>query len=385
MTKKEILMQPNNLIKSKYNFTTIENKFFYKLLYNAQKQNSKSPLYEVVISTEEIKRFIKRTNDVVYSGINDMLNLFKQSIMEFEYIDEEGNRLIFSSGLVTSSSFNPESQIYEIQIHEILYKYITDFMNMQKEGLGYTALNLSLLFKFRGAYSQRLYTLLRLWSRQDKIIEVRYSVSKLREYLKVSEDVYPAYKNFKQKVINKSIDEINKIGNMRVEIKEEIKRGRKVDEIVFEVTDFEPRKYFDIKKCEVIECDDFKDSKIKETEIVDKDVEIVDMYVPNKQLFTSKTLSNFKKDFSLYNFKDDSIKNKFYEAIGTTLEKDSAEKIYVKSYNYFKKVLENKLNDLKNNDYKKTKFHNFDETFTNYSEDEFENIILESQKNKFGK
>lgn len=34
--------------------------------------------------------------------------------------------------------------------------------------------------------------------------------------------------------------------------------------------------------------------------------------------------------------------------------------------------------------FKKTKFHNFDETFTNYSEEEFESIILKSQKKKFG-
>ena len=33
---------------------------------------------------------------------------------------------------------------------------------------------------------------------------------------------------------------------------------------------------------------------------------------------------------------------------------------------------------------RKTKFHNFDETFTNYSEDEFNNIVEISQKKKFG-
>lgn len=37
-----------------------------------------------------------------------------------------------------------------------------------------------------------------------------------------------------------------------------------------------------------------------------------------------------------------------------------------------------------NKDYKKTKFHNFDETFTQYQEDEFEDIISKSQDAKFG-
>ena len=59
------------------------------------------------------------------------------------------------------------------------------------------------------------------------------------------------------------------------------------------------------------------------------------------------------------------------------------------SYNYFKKTLENKLENLDNNNnkiesIKKTKFHNFYETFTKYTEDEFERIIQASQKKKFG-
>lgn len=36
-----------------------------------------------------------------------------------------------------------------------------------------------------------------------------------------------------------------------------------------------------------------------------------------------------------------------------------------------------------NKEFKKTKFHNFTETFTNYSDEEFEDIILKSQKAKF--
>lgn len=386
MNKKEILMQPNNLIKSKYDFTSVENKFFYKLLYNAQKQSGSSPLYEAIISTEEIKKFMKRTNDTVYSGVNDILNLFKQSIMEFEYIDEKtGDKKIFSSGLVVSSSFNSESQIYEIQIHEILYKHITNFMQMQKEGLGYTALNLSVLFNFRGAYSQRMYTLLRMWTRQDKEVEVKYSISKLREYLKISSDLYPAYKNFKQKVINKSIDEINRVGNMKVEIKEEIKKGRKAEEIVFKVIDFEPRKYFEFKNLEELpEIDRVQTQKKSEN-----DIEVIDFYIPNKKLFTPKTLESFKNDFKDYDFTDKKLKQLLQEAILVALEKDDEEKIKVKSYDYFKGTLNNKISDLNKKNYNKapkvtTRFHNINETFRQYEPNELEKGLKEGQKVTFG-
>ena len=79
------------------------------------------------------------------------------------------------------------------------------------------------------------------------------------------------------------------------------------------------------------------------------------------------------------------------EAILVALEKDDEEKIKVKSYNYFKKILENKINEynskinteLKNSTVPKTRFHNINQTFNKYSPDELEKVLLESQKNKF--
>lgn len=53
-------MQPNNLIKSRYDFTSVENKLFHKILYNAQKQSNNKPIYHAVIKKEEFREFIKR-------------------------------------------------------------------------------------------------------------------------------------------------------------------------------------------------------------------------------------------------------------------------------------------------------------------------------------
>lgn len=357
MNKKEILMQPNNLIKSKYDFTAIENKLFYKLLFNAQRHNEKSPLYQTIITSDEIKTFIKRSNTFVYSGIQEILNLFQQSILEFEYIDEEsGEKELFSSGLVTSYKYNPDKNLYRIEIHEILYKHITDFVKMQQEGLGYTALNLSLLFSFRGAYSQRMYTFLRMWSRQNKEVEVKYSIEDLRKYLKIRPDTYPAYKNFKQKVIKKSIEEINKIGNMKVEIKDEIKKGRKVDQIVFSVIDYEPRKYFDKN---IVEYDEngknkglelLNEGKCMNTQEIQKEtlkIENKGFYIPDETVFTKGTLRSFKLDFENIDFKDKYMKNAFDDSVMITLDRDDVETIKATSYKFFKGTLDNKIEEYK--------------------------------------
>lgn len=356
MSKKEILMQPNNLIKSKYDFSNIENKLFYKLLFNAQKNGTNS-LYETNVSLDDLKQFMKNNNNYVHSGVKEILNLFQQSILEFEYIDDTlGRKLLFSSGLVTSYFYDSEKKEYIVQIHEVLHKHITDFVKMQQEGLGYTALNLSVLFNFRGAYSQRMYTFLRMWSRQNKEVEVKYSIEDLRSYLKIRTDIYPAYKNFKQKVIKKSIEEINKIGNMKVEIKDEIKKGRKVDQIVFSVIDYEPRKYFDKNDIkEVLECEnDALEALNTENDInvlqnEKKPIKVANnsFYTPDETVFTKGTLRSFKLDFENINFKDGYMLKAFNDAVMITLDRDDVETIKAMSYKFFKGTLDNKIEEYK--------------------------------------
>ena len=111
-----------------------------------------------------------------------------------------------------------------------------------------------------------------------------------------------------------------------------------------------------------------------------------EFYVPNKKLFTKATLERFKNDFMNYDFKDDTYKKLLQESILIALERDDEENIKVKSYNFFKKTLENKIKSLskkKTVPAIKTRFHNINQTFNQYSPDELEKILLESQKDKF--
>lgn len=356
--KKEILLQPNNLIKSKYDFTNIENKLFYKILYNAQKQSNNKPIYHAVIKTEEFKEFIKHRNDCTEQNIRLMLNLFQQSILEFDYINDDGHLKTFGSGLINTYDFNHETNSYEITMHETLYRHITDFLAMQ--GNGYTALNMSLLFTFKGAYTQRFYTLMRLWSRENKEIEVKYSLNDLRNYLKLKPDFYPQYKHFKQNVIKKALKEINEKGNMNVEIKEEIREGRKVSEIVFLVLDHEPRKYFDKDSVkEVIESgENGKNKELKQSkeeksintpleEVNKLTMENKGLYIPDETVFTKGTLRSFKMDFAHIDFKDPYMKRAFDDAVMIALDRDDVETIKATSYKFFKGTLENKIVEYK--------------------------------------
>ena len=334
-------MQPNNLIKSKYDFTSVENKLFYKMLFNAQKQNAYSNSYTTTITKDELKGFMKNKNDFEYRNVKDILNMFQLSVLEFDYIDDISGKLkTFSSGLILSYELDHSEQVYTVEIHKTLYKHITDFVKMQSIGNGYTPIDLSLLFNFRGVYSQRLYTLFRLWSREHKCIEVKYKLDELRNLLKLKNDVYPQYKYFKQNVIKRALKEINEKGNMKVDIKQEIRKGRKVDQIIFSVTDYEPRQYFrkGIKLEESI--------SIEEHNISDM-IYNNNMYIPDENIFTNGTLRRFKLDFKEIDFRNDYMKRAFEDAVMITLDRDSVDKIKSSSYNFFKGTLDNKITEYK--------------------------------------
>lgn len=359
--RKEILLQPNNLVKSRYNFTPVENKLFYRILFKAQKMNDDSNGYNSVLTLDEIKEIVRFKNDFTMKNIENMLAIYQQSILNFEYIDEFGELNTFTGGLTGPAIYNHQNKEFRINLHKVLYNHITDFIKLQKDG--YTPLNLDVLFKFKGAHTQRFYTLMRLWSRENKVVDASFTLTELRSYLKLKTDIYPEYKHFKQNVIKRALKEINEKGNMQVEIKEEIRKNRKVETIVFSVLDFEPRKYFDKKEnVKVIDDLNMKNKEeINTVEVLNKEnstnisfteketlkIENKAFYIPDETVFTKGTLRSFKLDFENIDFKDKYMKNAFDDSVMITLDRDDVETIKATSYKFFKGTLDNKIEEYK--------------------------------------
>lgn len=368
----DLLMQSKQLVHTSYEVTAIQNRIFYYCLLTAQKE--KNGELSCTVKLEDIKKLIPNKNQRTLANIKKTIQILKQTSLEFEK-REDGDTIECDYNLIAGSEYNVNKETFKIKLADRLYRHLIDYTV-------YAPLNLEILTKFKSFYAQRLYELLRLWSRTNTPIIKSFKIEQLRFVLGV-ENKYPAYKNFKQRVLNQAVKEINQVGNMKVDI-EEVKNGRRVDEIKFMIFDYEKKVYFKNNNSIVSNEDQIG---IKEIEVISKDEkeEIKEFYVPNKKLFTTKTLDNFKSDFVDYDFKDSTYKRLLQESILITLEKDDDEKIKVKSYNYFKKTLENKIKNNKTNGVKKqkTRFHNINQTFEKYTSDELEKILLENQKDKF--
>lgn len=356
----ELLMQGKQLVHTSYEVTAIQNRIFYYCLLNAQKEKNGNLCCNVKL--EELKKLIPNRNQRTLSNIKKTFQILKNTSIEFEK-NEDGDKIECDYNLIAGSEYNTNKEVFKIMFMDRLYKHIIDYTI-------YAPLNLDILTKFKSFYSQRLYELLRLWSRSDKVIVKNFRIEQLRFILGV-ENKYPEYKNFKQRVLNQAIKEINTLGNMKVEV-EEVKNGRKVDELKFTILDYERKVYFKKIEPKFIDSD-----KIIETNSLDnfseelEKTEEVEFYIPNKKLFTAKTLESFENDFNKYDFKDSKLKKILQESILVTLEKDNEEKIKVKSYEYFKTTLNNKINNsnFKLSKKNRPKFENSNMTVSNSSGD----------------
>lgn len=378
--KNKILFKDNVLVRTKYDLKTIENKLFTMILYKFQKEQN---ILKCKMTHEEIKGIVKNKNENSVKGIGNILDKLSTKKIYIEEVKNDGvNKIWHKYNLINGFSYDEEFNIFEIEATEKIYSLVAKKFEDGK----YTPINLAVFLGLKNPYSQRLYDLLRLWSYSKKIIN--YKVEDLKEYLMLEES-YPEYGNFKRRVITPAIKELNSTDFFRVEVKEN-KIGRKVESIDFIVEDLDKRKYFSKSKFidkDIIEIDMNKTIDVKEDiKENNQEEENKTFYVPNKKLFTSKTLEDFKNDFKEIDFKDSAYKKILQESILTTLEKDDEEKIKVKSYNYFKKILENKLNSKSDKTFipsGKTRFHNINQTFSKYNGDELEKMLLDNQRDKF--
>ena len=104
---------------------------------------------------------------------------------------------------------------------------------------------------------------------------------------------------------------LNETGYFEIELKE-VKVGRKVHSIDFIVKDLDKRKYFDKRNNFLMEENKKSELNLDENK---KKNETKDFYIPNKKLFTVKTLENFTNDFKDYDITDKKLKKLIQEAI----------------------------------------------------------------------
>lgn len=126
-------------------------------------------------------------------------------------------------------------------------------------------------------------------------------------------------------------------------------------------------------------------------ELREKDIELINSYKNNLSidLFEELLLETINKNKSL-NYFLSALKNTVANNIKTLEEYETHKENFIANRSKSKKASnnstkkENSITRKSDFEYKRTKFHNFDESFTQYSEDELDDIIERAQREKFG-
>ena len=344
----KVLMKHNSLVKAKYNLTLVQNRVFELLLYKFQKE--KEGILSCEIHRDELRSLIGKEKDKTIKGVSDLLESLRvKEILIAEKIKGKDKYKWHRFGLINGSTYDEDTDTFTIKATEEIYALIQNYYDKRE---GHTPINLIVKLGMNNYYAQRLYDLLRVWSGTKQVIN--YKVEELKELLQI-EQKYNLYGDFKRRVILPAVNELNNTGYFEIDFKEN-KIGRKVDSIDFLVKDLDKRKYF-IKDIKVVnenssslllgECAISVDDNIvkHKNKIVDKPVN--EIFIPDEEVFTKGTLRSFKKDFKGIDFENEYMERAFDDAVMITLDRDDVETIKASSYKFFKRTLDNKIDEYK--------------------------------------
>lgn len=227
----EVLFKSNTLIKSNINITSVEYKIFNRILYKCQIEKNNKQQLMAVLTIDELNGIVKNKSDNTVKALTESLEKFIKIPIRFE---KQKSYVITT--LINKVVVDKENLNFNCYLDKDLYEVLMGY----KE-LGYSPINLKMIKQANGYYTQRFYELFRIWSGLNK--EVTYTIGELKEWLVIEEGTsYDRYFNFKVKVVEPALKEINEKLNMKVSYKEN-KTGRSVTSLTFIVEDLEPRVY----------------------------------------------------------------------------------------------------------------------------------------------
>ena len=214
--------QPNNLvtksnmlIEANYKLGVVEQKIILCLASNIQPNDSDFKTYTLPI--KEFSNLLGLKGTPKYTELRQTTKELMQKVFEVRI-----NKKVIQVAWLSYVAYNETEGSIDIRFDPFLRPYL---LELKKE---FTSYKLDNVVKLKSSYSIRIYELLKQY---EKLQERTFLLTDLRKMLGV-EDIYPAYGNFKQRVLVSAQKELKKKTDITFEI-EEIKSGRRVTKIKF--------------------------------------------------------------------------------------------------------------------------------------------------------
>lgn len=347
------LVKHNNLIKSRYTLEASEQKLLYKLFEHVQKNN-----YTTKELNLNFNEFMKEFKGILNKNITK--SDFKRLV---EGLQDKKPYIIIGDEFTRTQWYKIKGKINYEEIRLILDDDVFKYIQAQEKN--FTMLRLESIYKFKKAYTFKIYELIKQWANTKNIII--FDVEELKKDLDIEENKgYKNYSNIEKKIILPALKEINEYSELRIEY-ESIKVGRKVVNIKFIVLENRPATKIgnSLKEVPAILKDGEKDIEVMQGYI---DIDAIgsyreeqenqsqlavysnSFYIPEHNIFNTASKRAFMRDFKEYDFTINYYQDAFYEAQDLATEKDNLgenDLMTINTYKWFKGTLKNKIEQAK--------------------------------------
>lgn len=210
-----LVTKSNMLIEANYKLGVVEQKIILCLASNIQPTDSDFKTYTLTI--REFHRLLDLKGSPKYTELRQITKEMMQKVFEVRIENK-----VIQVAWLSYVAYNETEGTIDVRFDPFLRPYL---LQLKRE---FTSYRLENIVKLKSSYSIRIYELLKQY---EKLQERTFHLSDLRKLLG-AEDIYPAYGNFKQRVLVPAQKELNKKTDISFEI-EEIKIGRRVEKVKF--------------------------------------------------------------------------------------------------------------------------------------------------------
>jgi plasmid replication initiation protein len=216
LSKRDIIKQSHSLNNASYKLGSLSTDIIFAMISELKQEDKDFKLYKIKLRDLEKKinkridsRYLKKTvKDVMSNPIG-----VKSNDGSFTYIS-----------WVSIFTFNATKNEISFRFDSELKPLLMEIQNR------FVKSHLKELSSLQSEYSKRIYNLLKQWEQKSYF---KISVSELQDILQVPKSLL-IYSNFKLKVLNKAINQINKNTTLSINLNEE-KNGRKVETLIFNI------------------------------------------------------------------------------------------------------------------------------------------------------
>jgi len=220
--KKEIVIKDNTLINSSYSLNLTEQRL---ILFCVCKSNESGiKITEKDNITIYVKDFIAMFGVDKTSGYRDLKNACDSILnrkFSYDYIDEYGLERTRKSNWLQHADYAKNEAVIDIKFTESLIPFI----GYLEERINYTSYFIDDVAKMTSVYAIRLYELIIAWKSTRKTPLIR--LEELREKLGILPNEYKAMCDFKKRVFDIAISQINEHSNICI-VANQHKKGRSI-------------------------------------------------------------------------------------------------------------------------------------------------------------